>query len=228
MFYFIQNIDDADTGLPLGYESGIVDEFNPSPANSIEVETEDELNKLIAKSEAEDATKLEPNENALPPKTACPIQIPEGIRWQRDEVLFHFSPKLKISDRKWLIEEFELLKAFVEKSCSLKVNITNDVNKAQVKNVAIGELDGRGGTLGETRYSYRGDKMISCTLICDEADQGRGKRTTKKHEYIHCFGIPHNEEDRNSLMWWASDGTVRDYGEYSARELQKRHPRIKK
>lgn len=220
MYYFSRNLDTADTGLPMGYESGLVDDFNPAPKGSQVFENESELQKAVDKAEADDLKKIDPK--------SCPVILPQGTRWYDTPVVYyHFSRTISRENRDWMMAEWIRWRDFVHESCAQKIDVTNNVNRAHIKNMRIGELDGKGGTLGQVESRFipqlEGNRLVSATLICDEADQGAGKIVTKRHEYAHTLGVGHHDDPR-SLMYWASDGSEKDYDEFLAEELRLRYP----
>jgi len=219
VFYFKRNIDEANTGLPMGYLTGVVDKFNPAPEGSIEVDSQSAIDQLIIDSEkGRNCVGC----NTLP----IPIDAAKGLRWHESKVGFHFSNRLPGEDAKWLMEEYEILREFVETNTPLKLFVSRFARGAQIKNITIDELDGPGGTLGETRYRFieAENRMIEATVVCDIADQGPSKRPTKKHEFGHCFGIPHHLNP-DALMYFALN-TATDYGPHILEEFQMRHPMI--
>jgi len=168
-----------------------------------------------------------PGCDLIPPSPTNPTpSVPAGLRWHEDSVGFHFSDQLPGSEVAWLMEEYEILKEFVETNTPLKLFVSRFAGGAQIKNITIDELDGPGGTLGETRYSFieAENRMVEATVVCDVADQGPSKRATKKHEFGHCFGIPH-DPDPDALMYFALN-TATDYGPNILKEFQMRHPML--
>lgn len=158
-----------------------------------------------------------------PETVDCPTKIPEGVRWVDNYVSYSVSNKLPIQDQQWLKREVLLFRDFAAKHSSLVVELVDSGARCPIDLI---EIDGAGKILGQTTYTYRGFQMLTCKIGCDIRDQGPGKQPTKKHEIVHSVAIPHDEVNRNSLMWWQSN-SARDYDEYVATELAKRYPKPK-
>lgn len=64
MYYFLKEVDEFDTGILMGFETGVIDKYNPAPENSIVVNTEKQLEKLVVKSNKEDEVLLKKIDDA--------------------------------------------------------------------------------------------------------------------------------------------------------------------
>lgn len=53
-YYILQIKDEFDTGIPMGYETGLIDEFNSAPEGATIVKNKRELNSLVSAADKAD------------------------------------------------------------------------------------------------------------------------------------------------------------------------------
>lgn len=171
--------------------------------------------------------------------TECPIQFPEGLRWHEPEIGIYVSPAIARDDRNLIVEEINELIRVVHKYTNLKIKYERSATRAHIKGVSYAEIDGRGRTLGETRYQFTGDRMLAAWIVCDsedrKADTDAEQRTKWKHEFAHALGVPHLTAeiaellklpasfDIEKALMWPARNIVNGYDLAAVLEYQRRY-----
>ena len=220
---------DSDIEKIKAGDAYIIDVFPPATSESQEFDISAfaKRDELQAKIEAHlRGEKIEPDVTPKPEPRDCPgcTTIPAtGLRWTDNIVKILVDTTLPRDYYRFYVDQINQLREFASEHSSLVVEEVNNKRSANVT-ITRGEIDGKGQTLGQTTYRFSGERMISAEIICDEADTGDDEEATKKHELGHALGIPHHQ-NRDALMYFASNGTAKGYGIYFAEDLRARYPK---
>ena len=164
------------------------------------------------------------NQPEGPKECNCPPA--NGTRWMVSPVLIHYASAGEQFSYLPLIREAV---ADVMAVCGITIEFTSNPNDAHIR-VSNGQLDGRGGTLGQAYLPVSGDDMAACGPMCGDILIDTAENWTRAffktvflHELLHALGLSHNT-DRRSIMYFQYQGP-RKLHAIDIAELLRRYPR---
>ena len=208
MHYFIRNEDTADTGLPMGYETGLIDDSNPAPKGSVIFESIDDLNKAIESAEKEDEQAIAKSGGELipevKPEPEPPVVVtpPSQLRWPAQYIPLTWAvdwtnAPSSLTRGQMSVAMRRVFEEFTQAGLSF-----NQVRLNQNPTLRIGfdTVDGSGGTLAFVYQPAQGTNMAACGGACGDYTFDNEERISIqdfenifRHETGHAIGMDHTE-----------------------------------